>query len=759
MFNQYSRVNQFENEQISIEDEEDYRDEDAFVDAEQIAEQHQPSSHLVNDVSHLPFYTKHEPCTDFAFLFLFLCFIVILCIVYSGTHFKWTPQPKSLLYPTDLLGRSCGSQNKKHFSFSMSRSGDNDDKILKSVNTLSVPYIKACQRSVYSDECQQQVLQLFQSYPNKEQFYDLRDKPFLYYLNSEKPSKYGGICVSYCPGMKKDASYCPPELDRHTENGTETGKCSYVRPDGKIFVEESNQLQFRTVLNRCIPTTQSLQVAHFAPTADVMKSYANMLPPVLTESIAHVVRQWKIILLSMIASLFLGFAFVVVIRLFAKFFIWFIVVSVFTLLFLGSTLSLLEAMEWRQKYFPSTAIESNENFYYYSSKLSTQMYGLIAACLGMLFFVYTGFLYVHLKNVNRAVGIMREAARAVSSVPQLMLFSVGMFLVLILFYMYWFLMSVNIWSSGATVVEEENTIFSFNSLMRSASIIHLFAFFWISQFISAFTMTAASNVICQWYFSTKQTRNIIFLTMPVLRGACTVLFYNLGSVAFGSLVVGTVKFLSFVLRRMVRNVERTMKNQRFLNIIASILAWIVRGLIAIFNKIVNTITKHAYIQVAIYGTGFMESSRNAISLLKNHTAQILILDWIVDWVLFCGKVCVAGITCYCAYWMSLIIPSSTGKVEPTSNFSLILLALIFFTSFRIASLFLNIYEIATDTIIHCYLIDEQLCNTDPSRRMYCSTELLGLMEFERQINEEVLKMNGEDEGMSGGEDVKTVELH
>lgn len=509
-------------------------------------------------------------------------------------------------------------------------------------------------------------------------------------------------------------------------------------------------------MNRCIPTSQSITASHFVPsTSALLSKYGAMLPPVISESVAHVIRQWKLIVLSMVASLCLSFGFMLLVRLFAKFFIWFVVSTVYLMLLAACSLSLMEALQWRQKYLPATttftfnktaaggSASSDAVFYYYSSMLSSQAYGLIALALGLILVIYSWFLYSHLKTVNRAVGIMREAARAVSSVPQLMLFSVGMFCLLTIFYLYWFMMSINLWSLGSTLVEKENTTFVYSKIMRYSSMLHLFAFFWISQFIAAFTTTTASNVISRWYFTPKNQRGVMFLTMPIVRAAITVLFYNLGSVAFGSLIVGTIQFLSFVLRRFVSRVEKAMRNKPVVGRIVSILAWIVRFLISVFNWLVSTITKHAYIQVAIYGTSFLTSSRKALKLITKHTAQILVLDWIVDWVLFCAKIFVSLITCYLTYWLSLVIPSSSGKVEPTDTFSLLLLSCIFFTSFRIASLFFNVYETATDTIIQCYMIDEELSMAEPSRRMYCSTELLGLMEVEKQENEEVIRMNGE----------------
>jgi choline transporter-like protein 2/4/5 len=731
--NQYSQVNQYEmNNEASFDD-----DEDAAV-REQLTRGIVVTDTQILESSHLPFYTKHQPCTDFPFLFLFLCFLLVLCVMYGSTHSThWSAQPKTLLYPTDFLGRSCGSQNKQQYSLTKK------SESLESVNTLSIPYVNACKKSVYSKQCQEQVFALFSKFTNKNEFYDLRDKPYLYYLNTEEPAKYGGVCVSYCPGIKEDADYCPPELEEHSVNGTHTGRCSYTRMDGEKFTEATDKLQFRTVLNRCIPTTASLKAAHFAPAADVLDRYASMLPEVFSESVAHVVRQWKVVLLSLVISLLLAFVFLVVIRLFARFFIWFIFTTVFIGLVIGLVLSTAEATQWRQRYLPVTP--RTENFYYYSSKLSSQTYGIIAIFTGMSLFMYSVFIYVYYKDIQRSVGIMRESARAVSSIPQLLLFCLGMFLSLLLFYMYWFLMSVNLWSVGTASVVEENTVFVFSRFMRAASTIHLFAFFWLSQFISAYSVTTIANVICQWYFTPKAKRPILFLTMPVLRAALTVLLYNMGSVAFGSLVVGIVKFISFVLKRAVNKFEKALNKQNVVvTTVVGCFACIIRVMIAFINKIVNTISKHAFIQIGIYGTGFLESSFNAITLLKNNTAQILVLDWIVDWIVFCGKICVAVVTCYCAYWLSLVIPSSTGKIEPTTNFSLVLLALVFLTSYRIASLFLSVYETATDTIIHCYLIDEQLSNTNPSRPMCCSSELLGLMEYERTLNEEVLKMNAEE---------------
>jgi len=71
-------------------------------------------------------------------------------------------------------------------------------------------------------------------------------------------------------------------------------------------------------------------------------------------------------------------------------------------------------------------------------------------------------------------------------------------------------------------------------------VVYLFGLLWIINFFSAVEAFWVSSTAALWYFEEGDP------TAPVLRSFCRI-FYHVGSLAFGSLLIAIVMFLRIVL--------------------------------------------------------------------------------------------------------------------------------------------------------------------------------------------------------------------
>jgi len=154
------------------------------------------------------------------------------------------------------------------------------------------------------------------------------------------------------------------------------------------------------------------------------------------------------------------------------------------------------------------------------------------------------------------------------------------------------------------------------------------------------------------------------------------------------------------------------------------LVWFVRILLWIFELFVKYVIKQAYIQTALYGTHFIKSAINAFVLLSRNIAQIGILHTLTTVVLFVSKLCIAFATAFAAYALAayggpyLLFSNQSQSYAP-----LIITIISFFIGYFISALFINILDTAIDTILQCFLIDDEMAASDPNYKPHCTNSL------------------------------------
>jgi hypothetical protein len=335
------------------------------------------------------------------------------------------------------------------------------------------------------------------------------------------------------------------------------------------------------------------------------------------------------------------------------------------------------------------------------------------------------------RRINRSIAILQKSTEAVAAVPQIFLLPFIMFAGLILFMIYWFAVTIYMWSSGTVVIHQFTNQVQWDISYRVVFLYHLFGYFWFVEFWNGILKVAVASALAEWYWTEdRAAKSRIFLKFPLSRAVGRILLYHMGSIAFASLVLGTAEFLSFLLRRFINKVEKWSGGNRFVRCLGCVL----QAIVAVFNAIIRWITRHAYIQIAIYGDNFWQSSRAAVNLISRNAEQMAVVDWVGDLVIFFGKCTVASISSILAHWMTkhsafLAYDATIAMPSP-----IIVMALVFVLSYNVASLFLSVYSTGIDTIHQCYLIDQELSLTLPNHQLHCTDDVQKLMQESKLQN-------------------------
>ena len=138
-----------------------------------------------------------------------------------------------------------------------------------------------------------------------------------------------------------------------------------------------------------------------------------------------------------------------------------------------------------------------------------------------------------------------------------------------------------------------------------------------------------------------------------------------------------------------------------------------------FEKFVKFLNKNAYIQTAIFGTPFCRSARDAFSLIARNMGKIGSITYVSTIVLFVGKFFISCLTTGAAY---IYMERGIGDELYSTGGPL---AFIFVSSYFIGDMFLDIFDMSTTTILHCFVADEEMFDGD---ECYAEGELRGWLE-------------------------------
>ena len=125
--------------------------------------------------------------------------------------------------------------------------------------------------------------------------------------------------------------------------------------------------------------------------------------------------------------------------------------------------------------------------------------------------LYVCFLIVMCKRIQLAIGIVKEAARALAAMPVLILMPVVQFLSLLIFLVPWTAYVIYIASSGEVQVHESSSnpdvkyrTFEYDRNTKYAFLYMLFTYYWTSEFIIALGQLTIAGSFAGWYFTREK---------------------------------------------------------------------------------------------------------------------------------------------------------------------------------------------------------------------------------------------------------------
>jgi hypothetical protein len=111
---------------------------------------------------------------------------------------------------------------------------------------------------------------------------------------------------------------------------------------------------------------------------------------------------------------------------------------------------------------------------------------------------------------------------------------------------------------------------------------------------------------------------------PVWGAFCRTCTYSLGSICFGSVILAVVQF--------VRVIANSLKNEaaRKKNPVLMLIACCIEFFLSCVEAMIEYFNRYAFVQVAMYGKGFIQAAKDTWSLVKTAGVDAVINDLIIS---------------------------------------------------------------------------------------------------------------------------------
>eukprot|EP00826_Nyctotherus_ovalis_P058604 TRINITY_DN8070_c0_g3_i1.p1 TRINITY_DN8070_c0_g3~~TRINITY_DN8070_c0_g3_i1.p1 ORF type:complete len:477 (-),score=79.02 TRINITY_DN8070_c0_g3_i1:134-1564(-) len=247
-----------------------------------------------------------------------------------------------------------------------------------------------------------------------------------------------------------------------------------------------------------------------------------------------------------------------------------------------------------------------------------------------------------------------------------------------------------------------------DALFRNSFIYQLFALFWVWAFFIGLNQFVLSATVIQWYFTANSdTKGNI----SIAKSFCWALFYHIGSLAFGSIFLAIIMFIRFVFEYMRRKVMKAERHNALMRCLLSCFSCCLKCI----GECILFLTKNAYVQVAIRSTCFCCAAKEAFRLIIRNATRFALVNAFSGVFVFFGKCAVgAGTAFFC--WMLL---NSWSEVRDNVYAPSVMTIVCFAIGYLVAVLLLTVYDIASNTILQCFLIDEETSGHGGRNRPRC----------------------------------------
>jgi hypothetical protein len=594
---------------------------------------------------------QKRSCHDILFLGLFIGFWIGMFYVASqGVKYG---NPQRLIYGVDYYGNVCGTNNIERGLIPANKSFD---------------------------------------FTHSKYLYFMLD---VYNIDPQQRG-YIDICVPACP----KATYLQP-------NSIEEVICPYnVTPEVPVVGANNTNcigtLNSKSLMHRCIPTVIINTTQGFA--SDIISLLNLQLAADYSLKVfGALIRAWHYIAVSGAGALVLSFVWLLLLSRLAGVLVYTTILGVHIAIAVLCYLVYNEMKSLEDDY-------SNTPIYLrlVSQEDTIKMLkGVFIALVIVLAIIFFGVLCMW-QRIGIAVGIIKEASKAMINIPTILLVPIGVGFSIIPLAVYWFWIGAYLGTTGKPQYDSNGGFqgYETDGVWVRMQLYHFFGGLWTLAFLQAVGECVIAGAIASWYWVHDKSEMPRF---PVASSLWRVIRYHLGSLMFGSLILAIVQFIRFCLAML----EKQMKGKE-----ERIMKWllkIIQCILACFEKFIKFLNKNAYIMISIYGYSFCTGAKRGFTLIAGNLLRVTALHCVSGFVIFLGKLFVCMITTVGAFAALRHQFDAVGDyVIPTIAIAIL--------SYAIAVAFFSVFDMAIDTLLLCFCEDCER-NNGADRPYYMSDAL------------------------------------
>lgn len=407
---------------------------------------------------------------------------------------------------------------------------------------------------------------------------------------------------------------------------------------------------------------------------------------------ADAYAAYPIILACIAFSVILGFVWALLLRRFVRPMVVVTLIGVFVALALGGWTLYEKAFEMRAS--PLYGVDQSFTAY------SDVTMGFFAADAALLA-VYVLFILCFGGRILLACGVIIEASKAMTAMPQLLLVPVLPAALTFGLFVYFLVGGFYIVSSGQLKIDGSGVAqIVYDNNLKGALAYHFFGCVWTSVLLNHVGWAIIGLAVSQWYFARDKRDGLG--SKPVLTATGRVMWYHFGSVVFGSLVVAIVRYVRYMMNFLKRTVKASGDGSKCFSRLVDCVFCCVECCLRCFEKLLEFLSRNAYIMVAVEGGSFCASAKSAFGYLVTNVRGLAMVQAIGDLFLFFGKIFIAMASAgICA-----IVLTQTRYFQERVSSIILPCMIVLVGAYLVGSLFMGIFEMAIDTIFLCFCVDE-----------------------------------------------------
>nr|KAF6350173.1 solute carrier family 44 member 2 [Myotis myotis] len=667
-------------------------------------------------------------CTD-----IICCVFLLLAIVgYVAVGIiAWTHgDPRKVIYPTDSRGEFCGQKGTKNankpFLFYFN--------IVKCASPLVLLEFQCPTPQICVEKC-----------PNR----------YLTYLNARSSPDfeyYKQFCV---PGFQNNKGVaevlrdgdCPPVLTPSTPLAQRCFPAIHAHK-GVLMVGNATTYEDGDGVRKNI--TELVEGAKKANGVLEARQLAMRIFEDYTVS-------WYWIVIGLVIAMAMSLLFIVLLRFLAGIMVWVMIVMVILVLGYGIFHCYMEYARLRGEAGSDISLVDlgfqTDLRVYLHLRQTWMAFMIILSILEVIIILLLIFLR---KRILIAIALIKEASRAVGYVMCSLLYPLVTFFLLCLCIAYWASTAVFLSTSNEAIYKifgDVNTCpvngktcspetfpssnesrlcpgahcqFAFyggesayHRALLGLQIFNAFMFFWLANFVLALGQVTLAGAFASYYWALNKPDDLP--AFPLFSSFSRALRYHTGSLAFGALILAIVQ----IIRVMLEYLDQRLKAAD--NKFAKFLMTCLKCCFWCLEKFIRFLNRNAYIMIAIYGTNFCTSAKNAFFLLMRNIIRVAVLDKVTDFLFLLGKLLIVGSVGILAFFFFTHRIRIIQDTAPPLNYYWVPILTVIIGSYMIAHGFFSVYGMCVDTLFLCFLEDLERNDGSAERPYFMSSNLKKLL--------------------------------